>query len=918
MSPRPPQDPNTADTPTRVAVIVVPGVGDDGLGDTVDTLADSLVRRGHFDWASHDAVTVTPQGSQGALDPGTVEVRANPYHAPRRRLGRGHAPPPPSAVSAPTGTLPRDGDGDLRVDLYEMNWADLSRFPSGLLRFIFALFGLLLQMLRVGIESMRRLGGGRSGWTLTGIIRDRRRPALDAFTEAVTRALAWWFAVAVVPVTALVVMMGTATWMATLVDDGLLIWAVLVLGVAVALWLLYRIGRGMHESGVHHDMILGAVVEPGTKARNSPASPIISVFTITIVSVIFGVLIGRADEASTIGVRLANTLLGVMAGPLRAVWIVALLLSAAAIIATGAIFVRQRARRDGALAGGMERAAGVNMLGVTVAPFLIAIVSGLVLASAGLVGAQSLGAANWGAATADLRCLETPASWFPTPCLDEAEARDLGIAAANVERLAPVEEVTPLEEIARAQARAEAEENVDLLISLAGADTATWLEDLAEPILQPVIVAALLLLALLALALVARLLSAARGVGREAGADRGSDYRLGAIYLVWRLFSRPGPRHDDRRAALSAGGRALTGTLERIAGLTTLAGLAVAALLAVVMTLVIWGWTGLVPEVLLTGVAAPLTLGVTALLLIARFVPIDPRRPGASAGWLERARVSLDIGHDVVTYLREGHTAARFPVVSRYRALLAQVLQMRHDDGTEGYSGVIFAAHSQGTVYTAATLFGDAAREPVVWDLPTAEERTGDSRVSEGLARTSSVSFLSFGSPIKQLYVRFFPDQYEAWRLGAAVEDGAFWPLTDTWTNIYRPADYIGRSVHRRWNDDEVNSAGNTWSRALRPPGAADREPSELLHLREHCLDEAGAHTKYWSSPHVARHLMYLIHRAAGTRSAGRYLPEGMRRVPQVVPPEASTRRFVRGDARPLERDSARLTDPGPDEPNPS
>jgi len=55
--------PDSEKKSTRVAVIAVPGVGDDGLGDTADTLTNALIREGCFDWAIHNSVTVRSQAS---------------------------------------------------------------------------------------------------------------------------------------------------------------------------------------------------------------------------------------------------------------------------------------------------------------------------------------------------------------------------------------------------------------------------------------------------------------------------------------------------------------------------------------------------------------------------------------------------------------------------------------------------------------------------------------------------------------------------------------------------------------------------------------------------------------------------------------------------------------------------------------
>jgi hypothetical protein len=208
-----------------------------------------------------------------------------------------------------------------------------------------------------------------------------------------------------------------------------------------------------------------------------------------------------------------------------------------------------------------------------------------------------------------------------------------------------------------------------------------------------------------------------------------------------------------------------------------------------------------------------------------------------------------------VTYVRAGETAARFAVVSRYRALLSQIVQIEHDDGDSGYDGIVFVAHSQGSIYTAATLFGDGQRWPVVYTLTQSEEE----RARRGLRDLDSVSMLSFGSPIRQLYDRFFAGQYTDWyRVGTPFAEQPLTPLNDTWLNIYRPGDYVGRAVNRNPSGESANVPGS--ETCMEAPGADPRRP---VLLRDVCIDSPGAHTGYSGTRQVAAYLNYLVQRAA-------------------------------------------------------
>src|SRR5204862_358305 len=92
----------------RVAVVVVPGVGDDGPGETLDAVAAALVSRIELQDGERRELMLSPAGNEVG------------YRAPWTRL--------------------HDPGRTLEVDLYEMRWADISRFPAA----IAALVALLL------------------------------------------------------------------------------------------------------------------------------------------------------------------------------------------------------------------------------------------------------------------------------------------------------------------------------------------------------------------------------------------------------------------------------------------------------------------------------------------------------------------------------------------------------------------------------------------------------------------------------------------------------------------------------------------------------------------------------------------------------------------------------------------------------
>ena len=176
------------------------------------------------------------------------------------------------------------------------------------------------------------------------------------------------------------------------------------------------------------------------------------------------------------------------------------------------------------------------------------------------------------------------------------------------------------------------------------------------------------------------------------------------------------------------------------------------------------------------------------LLVTVRLLGITPSRAlGQASGPLERVRIVLDIPYDVATYLRVSQpglvVAPRRRMLRRYRALLREVAAGGVD--RVPYDGLVITAHSQGTVLSAATLFGDAFRAPPAEPLDRAEP---------AIALPPRVSLVTFGSPLRQLYGERFPGQYDWVRARLDAPEG-FAPLTDHWVNLYRSGDYVGRTL---------------------------------------------------------------------------------------------------------------------------
>jgi hypothetical protein len=226
-------------------------------------------------------------------------------------------------------------------------------------------------------------------------------------------------------------------------------------------------------------------------------------------------------------------------------------------------------------------------------------------------------------------------------------------------------------------------------------------------------------------------------------------------------------------------------------------------------------------------VAAILGGAITTLLLAARLLGLSPQRLAANGAAPGPLRTMLDKAYDIATFLREpmGHhyfgsgltrPLPRQRMLERYRALMRHVALPEH-----GYQRVVFVAHSQGTVLTATLLAENV-------DLP------------------GEVSLLTFGCPLRQLYLRRFPSQY-GWieKLEDPATRRMFVKFVDReWVNVAAPSDPVGRTVFAEPPQPWV-------------PGPVAQAPG-VPALAEHLLDKGG-HGVYWDDPLVYHELARLI-----------------------------------------------------------
>ncbi len=759
----------SADTPQGgTALIVVPGVGDDDAGDTVGTMTDALLARigpgAHATRFTRRIVVPPLPGSRGAPAAHPVECA---------RIAR----------PAPAGPLV----------VYEMHWADLSRFPGTLRRFVLTLYGMLFQISTIALEALRA-NQGRT--------RAQRR-LLETFsylTAVLAVGLTAGAAILGLELAALVRL--TERWQ-QLVIAGL----TLVVAAALA-WIGdgFLRARGWRFSAVP----LGA-------GRPGLAFGVIAI-GVGIAPLVIHAIDGSLEMAVhevlwTCGVRWVLPVTWALVG-----------LTA---IAVCALMAREWARRGG---GG----AAAQRYRATRTAVLSVVIGGLGI---GLLGALLVAAAL--AATSRAAGTGTP---VPREAADDVGAEDaifgdyaqrvfeqslrpLGIAllCAAVLIVAIVVAAVPYAS-ALAQAR----------------------RDGASPLrpwgaLGAVVAGA---------GLIALLLSA-----DDPGADAlAVAIAVGALAVAclywWRRF-RPDPARAPLRRGLGVLLAYLGGELHVALITAALFIAALALVLATPVTSVVGEGLGdlsgaiFQPFVELSSGSSPgLRTSTTVAVLIALAAFLASRLPVLARG--------LDLGYDVATYMRIPHGSPRDTdpvepprrrVLRRYATLLDHIAVEQRPDA------IVIAAHSQGSMYSLALLFGDEFRdradhqEAEGWPLaPRVLPDHPDISRERAPAVPPRLALLTAGCPIVQTYAPSFPGQYD-WPADVDVVDDLLrraGPNT-TWRNVYRSGDYLGREL---WPGADLTDAADP--------------PARPLRRDEFCLG-AGQHTGYWGDPRFAAHILALV-----------------------------------------------------------
>jgi hypothetical protein len=225
-----------------------------------------------------------------------------------------------------------------------------------------------------------------------------------------------------------------------------------------------------------------------------------------------------------------------------------------------------------------------------------------------------------------------------------------------------------------------------------------------------------------------------------------------------------------------------------------------------------WVWEGFLSARSLQGTGAYLIV-LSILLLVA---------VGIAAFRSTSKRKSIGILWDLASFWpRAAHPFAAPCYAERAVPDLVTRIHWYTSARDDGPCPVVLAAHSQGTVISAATILQLEAIDR------SATER-GDA------AMIPSVAYLSFGCVLRRLYARYFPAYFSSLALGRVRS--VLTPGPDAaprWINLWRYSDYLGGTVMSGPPPDraqaqaiDVQSIDPLWRRA----GGATTWPVAYMH----------------------------------------------------------------------------------------
>jgi hypothetical protein len=279
------------------------------------------------------------------------------------------------------------------------------------------------------------------------------------------------------------------------------------------------------------------------------------------------------------------------------------------------------------------------------------------------------------------------------------------------------------------------------------------------------------------------------------------------------------------------------------------------------------------------GDAIILVVGTTMATLVVGLVTLRNGLGRLARGFAPLVEIVLAVDAYLRTHPRDSAPRAR--IAERYTSLLRYLCHWRDRSGRP-YDAIVLVAQSQGAAITADVLsFVQREEDPELEPIrrPLANGAPG--------AAGRRLFLFTMGTPLRQLYSEWFPHLFgwvrgeigdgvarplpavprEPWMLLPRLEDGHRVyapPIPDNappdpytmgltrWVNAYRSGDYVGRAIWRHAIE------GCDWLYRAAPADAATRfvgdvppvtYVSEDAHRsrRELCIG-GGAHTHYWDA----------------------------------------------------------------------
>jgi hypothetical protein len=213
-------------------------------------------------------------------------------------------------------------------------------------------------------------------------------------------------------------------------------------------------------------------------------------------------------------------------------------------------------------------------------------------------------------------------------------------------------------------------------------------------------------------------------------------------------------------------------------------------------------------------------------------------------------RRSVGILWDVASFWpRSSHPLAAPCYAERTVPDIVTFLSCERTDEPNG--AIVLAAHSQGTVISAAVI---------------AQLETYDEQVPPGERLLPRLGFLSFGCVLRRLYGRYFPVYFGPAELNALQERlGGKRPR---WRNLWRYTDYLGGQV-TAGPPPRIPSAPSptppSWECHRPDPPRYDRAPGDT------CYSAAHRHSDFWAdgSGYFQESVVDLVHQIEGAPAAG-------------------------------------------------